>query len=83
MKQQVKALLAAALRQLADAGTIPHDALPDPQLERTRDPSHGDFSSNAAMVHGRNRAFTIHAKYLTESARVGTVICVEILRVCT
>ena len=50
MKQQVKALLAAALRQLADAGTIPHDALPDPQLERTRDPSHGDFSSNAAMV---------------------------------
>jgi len=50
MKQQVQALLVAALRRLADAGALAPDALPDPQLERTRDPSHGDFSSNAAMV---------------------------------
>ncbi len=50
MKQQVKALLAAALTRLADAGTVPADAVTDPQLERTRDPSHGDFSTNAAMV---------------------------------
>jgi arginyl-tRNA synthetase len=50
MKQQVKALLAAALRQLANAGAFPRDALPDPQLERTRNPGHGDFSTNAAMV---------------------------------
>ena len=55
MKQQVKALLAAALARLADAGVLPSDAaaqatVQDPQVERTRDPSHGDFSSNAAMV---------------------------------
>ena len=53
MKQQVKALLATALRRLADTGTLPPDALPDPQLERTRDPGHGDFSTNAAMVLAR------------------------------
>ncbi len=50
MKQQVKALLVAALSRLSDAGALAPDALADPHLERTRDPSHGDFSSNAAMV---------------------------------
>ena len=58
MKQQVKALLAAALARLADAGVLPSDAaaqatVQDPQVERTRDQSHGDFSSNAAMVLAR------------------------------
>jgi arginyl-tRNA synthetase len=50
MKQQVKDLLANALKKLAADGLLPESGLPDVQVERTRDLSHGDFSSNLAMV---------------------------------
>ena len=50
MKQQVKDLLGNALERLAADGLLPATGLPNVQVERTRDPSHGDFSSNAAMV---------------------------------
>jgi arginyl-tRNA synthetase len=50
MKQQVKDLLAAALERLVAKGTFPELEPLDPQVERTRDRSHGDFSSNLAMV---------------------------------
>ena len=50
MKQQVQSLLSAALEALVDAETLPADALTLPQIERTRDPRHGDFSSNLAMA---------------------------------
>jgi len=50
MKQQIEDLVAAALQRLVTNGLLPEDGLPDIQVERTRDPSHGDFSSNAALV---------------------------------
>jgi arginyl-tRNA synthetase len=50
MKQQVKDLLSAALERLAAAGVLPAGGLPDLQVVRTRDPTHGDFSSNVAMM---------------------------------
>jgi len=50
MKQQIKDLVAAALQRLVTNGLLSEDGLPDVQVERTRDPSHGDFSSNAALV---------------------------------
>jgi arginyl-tRNA synthetase len=50
MKQQVKDLLGQALGQLVADGTLSESAPPDIQVERTRDPRHGDFSCNAAMV---------------------------------
>jgi arginyl-tRNA synthetase len=50
MKQQVKALLVAALNRLADAPALAPDTADYVQLERTRDPGHGDFSSNVALV---------------------------------
>ena len=50
MKQQVQALVRAALERLAADGTIDATALPEPQVDRTRDPTHGDFATNAAML---------------------------------
>ena len=50
MKSQIEALIHTALTQLAAQGEI---ALPDTMrwtVERTRDKTHGDFASNAAMV---------------------------------
>jgi arginyl-tRNA synthetase len=50
MKQQVKDLLRQSLEQLVADGTLSESKPPDIQVERTRDPRHGDFSCNAAMV---------------------------------
>jgi len=50
MKQQVQDLLATALRSLADDGLPLTADYPAAQVERSRGPSHGDFSSNVALV---------------------------------
>ncbi len=50
MKQQIKTLLQQALDNLKQSGTLPADANPVIQVERTRDPAHGDFASNLAMM---------------------------------
>ncbi|MCP4995247.1 MAG: arginine--tRNA ligase [Gammaproteobacteria bacterium] len=53
MKQQIQQLMTQALASLADQGLIPADQIPQPQIDRTRDPKHGDFACNAAMVLAR------------------------------
>ncbi len=50
MKQQIKILLQQALDNLKQAGNLPADTDTAIQVERTRDPSHGDFASNLAMM---------------------------------
>jgi len=50
MKSDIQQLVAAALERIAADGVIPADAVPLPIIERTRDPSHGDFATNVAMV---------------------------------
>ena len=50
MKQQIQQLLGSALERLVAAGTLGDGDLPAPQVERTRDPAHGDFASNIALV---------------------------------
>ncbi|MEJ2386992.1 MAG: arginine--tRNA ligase [Chromatiaceae bacterium] len=50
MKQQVKDLLSAALARLITDGVVPPSDLAEPQVDRTRDPAHGDLSTNAPMV---------------------------------
>ena len=50
MKQQVKELLSTAWRTLVETGQVSDVDLPDPQVERARDPAHGDFSTNLALV---------------------------------
>ncbi|MCB1801673.1 MAG: arginine--tRNA ligase, partial [Gammaproteobacteria bacterium] len=53
MKTHIADLVHQALAQLADQGVLPADAVQVPVIERTRDASHGDFASNAAMVHSK------------------------------
>jgi len=50
MKQQLKDLLSTAWRTLAETGQVISPECPDPQVERARDPAHGDFSTNLALV---------------------------------
>ncbi len=50
MKQQVKELLSTAWQHLAATGQVVGAELPDPQVDRTRDPAHGDFATNLALV---------------------------------
>ncbi len=50
LKQQIMILLQQALDSLKQAGALPTDANPTLQVERTRDPAHGDFASNLAML---------------------------------
>lgn len=54
MTTQVKSLiekqLATALAVLQADGTIPSDVTPTISVSRTKDPSHGDFASNLAMM---------------------------------
>ncbi len=50
MKQQVQDLVQAALARLAADGTLPGTEQAAPVIERARDPSHGDFATNVAMV---------------------------------
>ncbi|ALG68432.1 arginine--tRNA ligase [Beggiatoa leptomitoformis] len=51
MKVQLQQLINEALQTLQATGVIPADTtLPTPQIERTRDPLHGDFASNIALM---------------------------------
>ena len=53
MKAQIQRLVAQALDALADQGVLSGDALSSPVIERARDESHGDFATNAALVHAK------------------------------
>ncbi|AGA90514.1 arginyl-tRNA synthetase [Thioflavicoccus mobilis 8321] len=50
MKRQIQDLLTTALRHVATEGLLAADDLPTPQVERTKDPSHGDFATNVALT---------------------------------
>jgi arginyl-tRNA synthetase len=50
MRHKVQDLITHALRRLADGGLIAEGELQAPRVERARDRSHGDFSTNVAMV---------------------------------
>lgn len=50
MKQQIEALLQAAIAELKAAEAIPADLQPRIQLDRPRDKSHGDFATNLALM---------------------------------
>lgn len=50
MKARLEQHLAAALAQLQTDGLVPEEVNPPIQLSRTKDPSHGDFATNLAMM---------------------------------
>ena len=51
MKSSIRDLVATALEQLVADGVLP--AASEPVIERARDAAHGDFATNAAMVHSK------------------------------
>jgi arginyl-tRNA synthetase len=53
MKSQIADLVAQALSRLADDGVVDAQVLRAPVIERARDPAHGDFATNAAMVNSK------------------------------
>jgi len=50
MKDRIIHLLELAMAALKADGTLPADLTVSPQVERTKDRSHGDFASNLAMM---------------------------------
>ncbi len=53
MKLLIADLVSQALSSLVAEGLLSADAVRSPVIERARDPAHGDFATNAAMVHGK------------------------------
>jgi len=54
MKEQLSQLIQEALDALVAAGELPADNRPDINIDRTRDPSHGDLASNIALTLAKN-----------------------------
>ena len=50
MKDQVVELIGGAVSQLLTDGVLTEGDIPAPQIDHTRDPSHGDLATNIAMV---------------------------------
>lgn len=50
MKDQLKKIIESSLSAAIAQGNLPEIELPDIQIERTKDKSHGDFASNVAMM---------------------------------
>ncbi len=50
MKDRLIPLIEPALDTLRDNGTLPGDARPPVQIDRTKDKSHGDFATNIALM---------------------------------
>ncbi|MCB1730007.1 MAG: arginine--tRNA ligase [Halieaceae bacterium] len=50
MKDQLSRLISQALDSLVDQGALPGDSPRHIQIDRTRDPSHGDLASNIALT---------------------------------
>lgn len=50
MKKKLEVLLRQAVDTLKNDGTLPQDADPAINIEHSRDPAHGDFASNLALV---------------------------------
>ena len=50
MKHEVEELLSQAVEELRSMGVVPPEVNVDIQVERTRDPRHGAFATNLALV---------------------------------
>lgn len=53
MKSHIAALVRQALDRLAADHVIDASSIKTPAVDRTRDPSHGDFATNAAMINSK------------------------------
>lgn len=49
MREAISSLVSSALAEAVAAGDLPLETVPDPAVERPRDPSHGDWATSVAM----------------------------------
>ena len=54
MKDQLRQIIETVLTQLISQKSLPELVLPEIQIDRTKDKSHGDFACNIAMVLARS-----------------------------
>ncbi len=54
MKDHLHSLVSGAIERLRKEGILPEEANVNVQIERTRDASHGDFATNAAMMMAKH-----------------------------
>jgi len=53
MKTEIAKLVKQALLKLSEQDVLTADDIREPVIERARDAAHGDFATNAAMVHSK------------------------------
>ncbi len=58
MKQKLEALIQQAVDTLKNTGVISPELAPKINLDRTRDPAHGDFASNLALILAKQTSTT-------------------------
>lgn len=49
MRDTIAALVTSAIERAVEAGDLPLSQIPDPGIERPRDPSHGDWATTVAL----------------------------------
>ncbi len=55
MKQHIRRIVLDAARGAFENGLLPSDEIPEMEIEEPRHPSHGDYSTNFAMVSASNQ----------------------------
>jgi arginyl-tRNA synthetase len=81
MKLEIQQSLKQALAALRADGVLSEVPTDPPQVERTRDPAHGDFASNAAMVlakGARMKPRELAERIVAALPASGTIAAVEI-----
>lgn len=79
MREEISALVAEAIKAAVESGELPLSELPEPAIERPRDPAHGDWATSVALrsakAAGMNpRAIAeLIAAHLSESPNVAAV----------
>lgn len=70
MRDAISKLVTAAIADAVEAGELPLSEIPDPGLERPRDPSHGDWATTVAMRSSKTAGMAPRAFAEIVSARI-------------
>lgn len=70
MRDAISKLVTAAIADAVEAGELPLSEIPDPGLERPRDPSHGDWATTVAMRSSKAAGMAPRAFAEIVSARI-------------
>ncbi len=70
MRELVALLFRDALNAAVEAGEIPLPTVPEPRIERPRDPAHGDWATNVAMASAKAAGMNPRALAEALAARV-------------